>query len=479
MRLVFQLADSIGLDNTQHVEISLEEPSVFGSMARPFGARAEDPVYLALQGPEPVPDAVKEAGRQLYDAVVMHPELAQYLATALQTQLPQRFPIFVEIATGSGVEALPWETLCTPDGNFLGLDERWSIGRIVDGPATATPYWHLSPPLRIAAVLSCLGVPAADEWRALMNAVASAPALDVQLLVVVSEEQLYDQIKAEIDGGKAPGALVEFVPAEPEELQSMVRAFRPHLLHFFCHGSADGSPHLQIAVKSDWVVGAPNDSLLLEAREIRDFTAPTNDPPWAVVLNCCESAMAGSAQDLQSLALRLVYDGGVPAVVGMREPVLSDDASLFANAFYSRLLGDLATYVTGGTAAADSSVGGKDDNGSIDWAQLVVSARTKLAKKNKGLTLSQAAASTKQWTLPVVYVRPAPFAVHLVTAPAPAADKPVTRGLPTKVQSPHAVRLQIEAWRGLLAQLPPDAPEDLKNDIEAQLTELTSQVSHR
>src|SRR5262249_32794850 len=158
----------------------------------------------------------------------------QYLTTALQTQAPQRYPVYVEIATGTGIEALPWETLCSPAGDYLGLDERWAVGRIVDGPGQLAPLWHFAPPLRIAAVLACLGVEAADEWRALRETVA-ASGLDVRVLAVVSEEELYDQIQAEIAAG-AGWAQVALVPVQLDQLQRLVAGFRPHALHFFCHG---------------------------------------------------------------------------------------------------------------------------------------------------------------------------------------------------------------------------------------------------
>jgi hypothetical protein len=204
---------------------------------------------------------------------------------------------------------------------------------------------------------------------------------------------------------------------------------------------------------------AGQSSITVEPREIRAFTAPTDDRPWLVVLNCCESAAADGAEDVQSIALRLVVDGAVPAVVGMREPVRSNDANLFTRAFYGRLLGELKTRTTAATSDADP----------IDWAQLVVQARTELARKHPGLIFSQAAASTKEWTMPVVYMRPTPFTLRL----APAGPPP---GPPGGVLTPRALRLQIEALRGMLAQLPPDDPSQaLSDDIEQQLASLTQQ----
>lgn len=497
-RLVFQLADSVAPDDTPYVAISLTEPSIFGSRAQPFGCTGQEQQFVALRSVAPDVEAIQAAGRYLYDAVIKHPELAAHLATALQTQQPERYPVYVEIATGSGIETLPWETLCSANGEFLGLDERWAVGRIVDGPARTSSFHQFQPPLRVAAVLSCLGIPAADEWSALLAAVSGQAAVDVELLVLVSEPDLHAQVSEFVASSDGPPTRVELVSTQLHDVQEVVAGFRPHVLHFFCHGSARGSPHLQISVKSDWVTGAPENSLLVEARDVRAFTRPTDDLPWLVVLNCCESAGAGSGENVQSLALRLVYEGGIPAVVGMREPVLSEDASLFTRAFYTRLLHDLGARLTDG--AGDRLV---------DWAQLVVEARTQLARKHKALPLSAAAASTREWTMPVVYVGRSPFTVHATTtappdtavvpaapspsesappapaptlppsAPEPSAEEPPSLAQPVEEvpadvpTSTRAVRLEVEALRGMLDQLPPDStPPELLDDISRRLAVL-------
>lgn len=461
-RLIFQLADSIGFDEIPHVEISLEEPSIFGSIARPFGCNGMEAEFAALRQAVFDGNCIERAGQRLYHELVKHPELKDYLTTALQVQTPDRYPIFVEIATGSGIESLPWETLCSPAGEFVGLDERWGLGRIVDSPAPVSQFHMFTPPLRIAAVLSCLGIPAADELRALRSATCAAPGLQIELLVIVSEEHLYDSIRAEINAGTAPGVRVELIPGQLGRLQRAVTAFKPHVLHFFCHGSTQDGPHIQLAVKSDWVLGTAANSLRIEARQIRDFTARTDDLPWLIVLNCCESAAAGAMQDLQSLALRLVYDGAAPAVVGMREPVLSDDANLLTEAFYWRLLSELSSF-TAGTQAHGQ------DAEPLNWAQLVVEARTRLAGKHKNLTPSQAAASTREWTLPVVYMRPTPFTIR----PLPAAAQAIQ---PLTEAEQRSARLEIEALQSLLITLPPGQAGALRDEAEQRIAFLKSRL---
>ncbi|MET8628445.1 CHAT domain-containing protein [Kitasatospora sp. NPDC004669] len=454
-RLVFHLAGAVDFSEVRYVVISLEEPSVFNSMTRPFQCTGREEPFVVLRQDVIPTDATKAAGVKLFTEVTRHPELAQYLPAALQTQPPQRYPVFVELATEAGVEALPWEALCSPSGEFLGLDERWAVGRIVDSQAIDRPLWDFKPPLRVAAVMSCLGVPAYDEWRALKNAVMSGPEVEVELLTVVSEPLLYTELsnlaRDQRQSAQFPHLSVRMVPQELSELQEMVSRFGPHLLHFFCHGSTEGSPHIQLAVKSDWVSQSPANSLNIETREFKDFVGRTSDPPWLTVLNCCESAALGRSDNLHSLALGLVYQVGLPAVIGMREPIASTDASLFTGAFYKRLLTDFKARIL--------RLPGSDEP--IDWARFLVAARNSLAKKHKTMTLTQAASSTKEWTLPVVYMQRTPITFQI----APSQTR--------------RARLEIEALQGFLAQLPPSTPLSLREDAESQLRLLVSQLEEQ
>ncbi|WP_033822521.1 CHAT domain-containing protein [Kitasatospora sp. MBT63] len=469
-RLIFQLSGSVGLDNLTHVQISLSEPPVFGVPAHPFQCTGDEQPLAVLRDTRlPIDGVTRTAGRFLFEEVMRHPGVASQLPVALNTQPPDRCPVFVELATGAEVEALPWETLCAPSGEFLGLDERWSLGRIVNSPIVREPYWYLEPPVRIAVVLSCLGIPAADEWQALRDAVAAAPGVPVELLVVVSEKELYEQVLDE--GG---GVRVELVPEDLADLQRLISGFRPHLLHFFCHGSVQGGPHLQLAFGTDWDTGRADHSLNVEAREFRDFVEGAGDPPWLTVLNCCEGAAVGDGPDsMQSLALRLVYEGGLPAVVAMRESVPGDDANLFTRAFYKRLLAELAERAAGSGAGPEAAE-------PVDWAMLLVAARTRLAHKHTDMTLSQAAASTKEWTLPAVYLRhPHGQGPARPGGPPPAVDSDTDGDGDGGPPTLRAARKEIEALQGLLAQLPPSAPQALRAEAEQRLGELAGLLEHR
>jgi len=416
-RLVFELSDSIAPDGTQLVEIALREPRVWGSPRRQFPYRGDEPLFVGLTAVPLAQDALRSVGQTLYDAVAGRPPLADTFAEVLRTRAPARYPLFVQIDSASQVEALPWEALCDRDGTFLGLDERWPIGRIIDAPRPPTAPAELMLPVKVAAVLSALDVPAAAEWQALWDSITAAEItaagqLAVELLVLASEDGLAGTIAGTVP---PPGVTVtvEPVPDSTDALQERITRFNPHVLHFFCHGSAGRrQPYLQVAVRSDWT-STTKHSLYLEAGQFRDLTARTSDLPWLLVLNCCETAAAGTRDNLQSLALMLVRDAALPAVVGMREPVSSADASRFTRAFYTELLAEVADRGAGAVPAEEP----------LNWARYAVRARTSLLDKYQ-LPRGEAAERTREWTLPVVYLRPDPFVVRMPAAPVPDAAAP-------------------------------------------------------
>jgi hypothetical protein len=459
-RIVFQLGSAMAPDGMPFLSISLEEPPVFGSYAMPFTCQASDPAFAALRAAVVAQDSIKLAGGTLFTAVSAHPDVQQYLQTALQTAVGGRYPVYVEIATPAGAEALPWEALCTPNDDYLALDERWALARIVEPAAEPPAFYTLVPPLRIAAVLSCLGISAAGELAALRQAVREAGTDSARLLVITSEEQLLSDLQDEITAGTAPEvAAVKLIPAELSTLQAMVSDFRPQALHLFCHGSIEGSPHVSLALKSDWEMAEPTSGLLAEARDFHGFTGKTDDLPWLVVLNCCEGAAPSATADSQSLTLGIAREGIAPAVVGMREPVTSDTANLLTQTLYAKLLADIAT------RSDDTS-----QQQPLDWAHLVVAVRDRLARIHHGIVPSLAAASTKEWTMPVVYVRPDAFKLRVKQAPKPFEDE-----APPPPPAGREARLEIEALQALLLSLPPDQAPELKAEAEARIEQLALQ----
>jgi hypothetical protein len=449
-QLIIQLSDAV-FDGSPFIQMKPRAP---GSTAIQFDCSISDAAFATLNTAQPNDEPVKKAGSRLFTALAKHPDINQRLQAAMLTDKGYRYPMFIEIDSTAGVEALPWEALCSPNDLYFGLDDRWALARIVQPRNPPSPLPHqLTPPIRIAAILSCLNISALGELAALRQAIRSTTGADhAQLFVIVSEENLSRDLKDAIAEGKAPEiAGVEYVPPDLDALQSTIKAFGPHVVHFFCHGSAQNSPHIELARKSDWQAPEPK-PLIVEALDFHGFTKSTAERPWLIVLNCCEGAGVTEAADSQSLALQLVQEGVAPAVVGMREPVVSSTANQLTEALYSKLLTKLAERIETGDQAPTP----------LDWPHLVVAARDKLARSG-GTPLTQARARTKDWLLPIVYLHSGDF--NLQVLPPPRGPSPNT-------QAARAARLEIDALQTLLLSLPPGQAPELRDDAVARIKQL-------
>ena len=302
--------------------------------------------------------------------------------------------------TATAADLLPWEALFSADRNcFLGLDARWPIARIFDIAAQPPRERGFEPPLRIIAALAAantsttgMEISAKQEWQALHQAVSTA-GFDVEMKVFVCEEELKKQIE---DLGQANYEVCLLTGVE--DIAKTVADFRPHILHFFCHGSAAPSPHLELATRADWVAGRAG-KIQLEPRDIQTMPGLA-DSAWLITLNCCEGA---NSRDARSLA-RTLTGGGFPAVVGMRESVTTDDANVFCSAFYSSLFAQIQRYVQAGCPPTD-----------IEWAQALYEPRRQLCERHwdpNTQTRSSAAVQLKEWTLPVLYTLREPFRIR-------------------------------------------------------------------
>jgi hypothetical protein len=401
-RIVFELCRTSPDGVEAVLTLALAEPSDLDGLGIRFKCPADDQSFVALSTGQLGDDAVLVAGQRLYQAVSEHPRIGQKLAEALEAESGERAPIYVKLRTAGDAEALPWEALCSPAGDFLGLDERWSLARIVEPTRPGPIFFAVTPEIRIAAVLSCLGDSAEGELNALHEALsASGLADNTKLLVITSEEAVYNAVKQEMASPRAPYEIrnVHFVPNHVDELGDIIKGFAPHILHFFCHGSKTGAAGIELATKRSWQTVPPRGLIPIEARAFQGFRAASGDVPWLITLNCCEGAGVDTTTT-RSLALELVHYGIAPAVIGMREVITRSTANELTRVFYRRLLNDLAgMQAKGDTLAA------------LDWARLVTAARDAVARKEGDI--ATASRSTKQWTLPVLYLRSSQFVIQL------------------------------------------------------------------
>lgn len=449
--VVFQVSGSVGPDNEPYLSVSLEQPNEDTNRGRPFHCTPDEPVFADVAHAAFSGDAVKKAGTRLFEGLCEHPEIKKHLESALLAKAGSRSPVYIELRNPAGAEVFPWEALCNQDA-YLGLDERWALGRIVSAETPSPPTHTLTPPITIMALLSCLGVSATGELEALREMVASAPAGLVELHVVGSEAALIGELQEAIAAGEAPGVVsAELIPADTQALQTLVSTVGPHVLHFFCHGSADVTPRLELAVKSDWEAAVPSPGVWIYRDDFTGFRSKTGDRPWLVVLNCCEGAAPVMTDNATSMAYDLATRGFAHTVVGMREPVVSDVANAVTRSLYARLVTELRARVDQPGQARP-----------VDWAQMLVTARDQLARSN-GVGLFQAAAGTKDWTMPVVYTRSDEFLLSVVPAPADP-------------EQARAKRLELEGLLSMLACLPPSTPQSARDFARARIQQLLDEL---
>lgn len=335
---------------------------------------------------------VQQAGNQLFRCLAKHPAIKHELGQAVQALQAAQHPIYFYLDPPE-VDELPWETLHDATLGFLALDNRWPIARLRNPVAQVKKEYEFSLPLRVLAVLSAAGgtsearVPARDEWDKIYDALKGG-GLEFRLRALVCEETLKQHIEALGDKRVEVAYVVD-----KDGLTHDIASFGPHVLHFFCHGTADQLPCLKVGNKADWEAERDG-SIVLEANELRQRADP-NQSVWLLALNCCESAK--QAREARSLASALVT-AGFPAVVGMREPVASDHAHAFCGLFYRESLKLIAGVEVGGPAVG------------IEWAGALYEARAMLlARCRPGVAATLAAPDCKEWTIPVLYARGEPF----------------------------------------------------------------------
>ncbi len=319
---------------------------------------------------------------------------------------------------------------------------------------------RLPRPSGLPPVLSCLGIRAQGELDALRRAIRQAGCDNVELLVVTSEEQMVLQIRSVLAAGKCPEVTrVESMPDDLDGLRRMISGFGPHILHFFCHGSVEGSPHIAIATTNDWRDKQGISSITAEANEFGGFTRRTDDLPWLIVLNCCEGAGVKGAGNSQSLALSLVLNGTSAAAKGMREPVQRSTANKLTEAQYGKVLSDLAARIE---APADSPQ-------PLDWPlSPPSSARDRLATVY-GKPRSATAACRKEWTMPVILCSPKKFHASGLADPPHTPETSSSRSTApiwrARSEFDHrTARVEITVLNAMLADQPPDQADEFKDD---------------
>jgi len=381
------------------------------------------------------PPAVRQVGETLLGRLGEHPAVADAMTMAMGIAPTDCCPLYLRLIGSESAGEYPWETLFAPQQGFLALEGRWPIARIAAQQPRERDVRTFAPPLRVMAVMSAVGVPAAEEWGALRSAIADAHlSLELELSIHVGELELKEQIELAMaeDGIAGTVTMLSDTPA----LLAAISHVDPHILHLFCHGTGGAAPMLQLATRRDHAVGQGS-SIVLEPLQLRGVGHAT----WVVTLNCCEGG--SDAEGARSLA-SLLISAGYPATVGMREPVASAHAAVFARGFYTSLLRQIDERLQPGEEAE------------LELAAALVDPRRAL----RDLHREDAAAAEchREWTLPVLYVRPDPLRIARVKAdPTHSASerKRLTDFLDTLLR--------------YSAQMPADTPQAVRDRIEAEV----------
>jgi CHAT domain len=161
--------------------------------------------------------------------------------------------------------------------------------------------------------------------------------------------------------------------ATPRELQRVVEVFKPHVVHFICHGDWDretGRGYLQLETDDE---GA--DPRRFADQLVGSLVGSFGLPPSAVVLSACHtgSSGVGPAQGLKGvhetapLATELV-EHGIPIVLAMAGRVADRACRLFTRSFgESLVLGETLVAATAAARKASWVEGGSSVD-SVDWA---------------------------------------------------------------------------------------------------------------
>jgi len=332
--------DGVTRFSLEYPKALLQPNKLFDLLSRP-----DQPPFSDMRTGSGSPNHVQEAGRKLFDELSKHPAIAPAIAAALQQQQGGCSPICLRLDDSALADDLPWEAVCglgiSGVQEFFALDERWPVVRMREVMETEpVSVYTLEPPLRITVVLSAAGrtpqtrAPARPQWDRVRETVDKHLQVNnpvqVKVTVFAGEEDLRNHIR----DANLPWVTAGLI-ADQASFLNAIKDSRPQILHFFCHGTAEGIPHLRIGSYTDWEVER-EPSIALTARELRQSADPDQNT-WLVTLNCCESATR--AADARSLASSLVA-AGFPAALGMREAIEVQQAHLLCGFFLSQSNGD-------------------------------------------------------------------------------------------------------------------------------------------
>jgi hypothetical protein len=414
-------------------------------MAQTLHCASSDQPFTQMSQGVVLPDVVKSAGVLIYNALSSHPAVKMAITQAMTIPTNAVTPIYLQLDSAPAQE-VPWETL-NADGCFLALG-RWPVGRIADTSTRGQEIRRIfEPPLTIVAILAAARdndddqdktFDATPEWEAIYAGVKNQPQLLMRVFVC------QDDLKAAIEALNDERIDVRFLTNQTDIFDA-INELSPHILHFYCHGSTLNGPHLELATRQDWLAGNQNGSIVIQPTHLR-LNTKMDRTNWLMVLNCCEGgATVGEAH---SLAGSLVTEG-FPAVIGMREVIATTDAHRFCKALYPAILEEIDQCLNSGQSE-------------VEWSKVLRRPREELCKaRHPGALVEEAAIACKEWTLPIIYVRPEAFTLQRGRPTNPALT-------PQRREELRAKIAKLREGHTALALIP-GLPKSALDEVEAQI----------
>ena len=199
---------------------------------------------------------------------------------------------------------LPWELLLPPEGEFLGIDPRFSVRRLPGSGKLLAPFSGVLRPRPLRLLFT-----------------ACAPIDQAALDYEREEEALFRAVLGQ-DVAFDSCDLGTF-----EELKEKVNEFRPHILHLTGHGAVvDGKGYFVFENEEGTADPVPADDL-------RHFLAGSG--VQCVFVSGCQSGKA-PREALAGVCQALV-GAEVPLAVGWAASIADDIATRFALRFYKTL----------------------------------------------------------------------------------------------------------------------------------------------
>ncbi len=253
--------------------------------------------------------AMKDFGATLFNQVLRE-QVREFYYQCLGKANEQGKGLRMRMIVDPSLGDLPWEFLCTPEKEFMGLDPKTPIVRFVEMPAPVSPL-SAELPLRVMVVVA-------------------SPA-DQQPLDVAAEKE---RIASALQPLEEQGLVKVTYLDGPETWPRLIDALRPnetHILHFIGHGMLDEQRQEGVLVMEaesgeSYFVGSDLMRILMQGKTRLRL----------VVLNSCLGAQASEGEPLSSVAVGLVR-AGVPAVIAMQFEVSDRAAQIIASTFYKSL----------------------------------------------------------------------------------------------------------------------------------------------